>query len=106
MRKVALMALCALVIGVVASPVFAGDAKMKNEHDVNVSFVSCDAKAMTMTFKTPDGEPGLNYLCGGWKNFFSHIDEPVQKVVRGLGVQVRREAVTRAADHWVPVKSR
>jgi serine-type anaerobic sulfatase-maturating enzyme len=52
--------------------------------------------------KTPDGEPGLNYLCAGWKQFFAHIDEPVQQIVRRLGATVRKEAVARAAEHWVP----
>ena len=26
----------------------------------------------------PDGEPGLNYLCAGYKNFFTHIDGLMQ----------------------------
>jgi uncharacterized protein len=28
--------------------------------------------------KTPDGEPGLNYLCAGYKHFFKHIDPYMQ----------------------------
>jgi uncharacterized protein len=33
--------------------------------------------------ETPGGEPGLNYLCAGYKEFFNHID-PSMRVMAGL----------------------
>jgi uncharacterized protein len=30
---------------------------------------------------TAEGEPGLHYLCAGWYEFFTHIDEPVKTMV-------------------------
>ncbi|MBM3214529.1 anaerobic sulfatase maturase [Candidatus Poribacteria bacterium] len=31
---------------------------------------------------TPDGEPGLNYLCAGYKRFFRHIDPYMKEMAR------------------------
>lgn len=36
---------------------------------------------------TPDGEPGLNYLCDGFKHFFTHIDRPMKMMARELQAQ-------------------
>jgi uncharacterized protein len=34
--------------------------------------------------KSPEGESGLNYLCEGYRKFFSHIDRPMKTMVRLL----------------------
>jgi uncharacterized protein len=36
---------------------------------------------------TPGGEPGLNYLCEGYKAFFTHIDQPMRR----MAVELRAE---------------
>ncbi|WP_221056823.1 anaerobic sulfatase maturase [Methanoculleus chikugoensis] len=46
--------------------------------------------------ETPDGETGLNYLCEGYKAFFSHADRPMRMVADLL-----RQG--RCADEVMPV---
>jgi uncharacterized protein len=33
---------------------------------------------------TPKGEPGLNYLCAGYKSFFKHINHPMRNMAELL----------------------
>ncbi|MCE5241474.1 anaerobic sulfatase maturase [bacterium] len=34
--------------------------------------------------RTPEGEPGLNYLCAGYKAFFRHVDQPMRLMAQLL----------------------
>jgi len=34
--------------------------------------------------KTPDGQPGLNYLCSGTKRFLTYADPHFRQIVAGL----------------------
>jgi uncharacterized protein len=45
---------------------------------------------------TPDGEPGLHYLCAGYQEFFRHVDEPM-KVMAAL---LRRGADATGVRDW------
>jgi uncharacterized protein len=33
---------------------------------------------------TPDGDPGPNYLCAGYKEFFGHVDQPMRRMAQLL----------------------
>ncbi|MBN1373599.1 MAG: anaerobic sulfatase maturase [Anaerolineaceae bacterium] len=37
---------------------------------------------------TPQGEPGLNYLCEGYKVFFTHIDAPMRRMAELLRISL------------------
>lgn len=47
--------------------------------------------------QTPDGEPGLNYLCAGYRAFFTHIN-PAMKTMAGLLRQGRYADEIMALD--------
>ena len=44
----------------------------------------------------PDGGPGLNYLCAGFKAFFAHVDEPDAHHVRAAARRARPVGDRRA----------
>jgi len=55
--------------------------------DCDVKF-ACNGECPKHRFtKTPDGEPGLNYLCAGYKMFFHHIDPYMRFMAAELAAQ-------------------
>ncbi len=53
--------------------------------------------------KTPAGEPGLNYLCAGYKRFFTHIDSPMRTMAALLASQQAPANIMHLPrSQWLP----
>jgi uncharacterized protein len=60
------------------------DTLPKQCRDCEVRFVCNGECPKNRILVTSDGEPGLNYLCAGYKSFFTHIDHPMRMMVEEL----------------------
>jgi uncharacterized protein len=55
--------------------------------------------------RTASGEPGLNYLCAGYKKFFTHIDSPMQTMAALLANrQPPARIMSLPQRQWLPGK--
>ena len=52
--------------------------------DCEVRFVCNGGCPKDRLLQTPDGEPGLNYLCSGLRAFFNHVDRPMRLMTAEL----------------------
>lgn len=55
--------------------------------------------------RTPDGEPGLNYLCGAYRMFFKHIDAPMRTMAALLAAgQPPAAIMDLPRTQWLPAR--
>ncbi len=52
--------------------------------ECEVRFVCNGGCPKDRILSTPNGEPGLNYLCAGFRSFFNHIDKPMRIMANEL----------------------
>jgi len=67
--------------------------------DCTVRFVCNGGCPKDRIIQTPDGEPGLNYLCDGYKGFFTHIARPMEIMAAELRAR-------RAPANIMPILAR
>jgi len=52
--------------------------------DCEVRFVCNGGCPKNRFIETPDGDPGLNYLCEGYRSFFNHVRRPMEMMATEL----------------------
>ena len=53
--------------------------------------------------RTSQGEPSLNYLCAGYKKFFTHVDSPMRTMAALLAMKESPAQIMRIPrKQWVP----
>jgi uncharacterized protein len=62
--------------------------------DCDVRFACHGGCPKDRFISAPEGEPGLNYLCAGYKTFFHHVDRPMRFMAEQLRVGGAPAAVT------------
>ncbi len=68
--------------------------------DCEVRF-ACNGECPKHRFiRTPSGEPGLNYLCAGYKKFFKHIDPYMRVMMRLLEEKRAPAEIMPLAREW------
>lgn len=51
----------------------------------------------------PDGEAGLNYLCAGYKKFFTYVDPPMRTMAAMLTMRQSLSNIMRTPrSPWLP----
>lgn len=75
----------------------------KQCRDCQVEFACHGGCPKNRFAKTAAGEPGLNYLCAGYKSFFTHIDQPMRRMAELLRAgQAPAEIMTEATNRQTP----
>lgn len=74
--------------------------------ECDVRFMCNGACPKDRFIRTPDGEPGLNYLCAGYKHFFHHVDPAMRQIVALLRAGRFADEIMSAGGRSAPALAR
>lgn len=86
-----------------------GEAKLTNLprycRECEVRFACHGGCPKNRFIRTPDGEPGLNYLCAGYKAFFNHVDQPMKMMAMLINMRRPPADIMGLVDQIEPADS-